>query len=62
LSQEAKVERLRALERLGKTQQAAESARRYLAEHPDGFAQAEARQLALRAGEQNRATAPKSDR
>jgi hypothetical protein len=56
LSQEAKVERFRALGRLGKSQQAAESARRYLAEHPGGFAQAEAREFAWQ-DERRRGTA-----
>lgn len=54
LSQEAKVERFRALGRLGRTQQAAELARRYLAEHPGGFAQAEARELAWQGEPQRR--------
>ncbi len=47
LAQNARVERFRALRRLGDTRAATRDARRYLAEHPDGFAQEEARRLAL---------------
>jgi hypothetical protein len=47
LAPDACVERFRALERLGRTAEAARSARKYLAEHPGGFAQDEARDLAL---------------
>jgi hypothetical protein len=44
----AQVERLRALHRAGQSAKAAADARRYLAEHPDGFARGEARDLALK--------------
>ncbi len=47
LAQEAKVERFRALRRLGRTDEASRAARRYLAEHGDGFAREEAREAAL---------------
>jgi hypothetical protein len=47
LAQEARVERFRCLRRLGKEAAAAGEARRYLAEHPDGFARDEARGLVL---------------
>jgi hypothetical protein len=47
LAQEARVERFRALARLGQAEEAAREARRYLAEHPGGFATGEARGLAL---------------
>jgi hypothetical protein len=47
LAQEAKVERLRALRRLGRSEEASQAARRYLAEHGDGFARDEARDAAL---------------
>lgn len=50
LAQEARVEELRALERLGSTSSAAQAARRYLAEHPEGFARDEAKQLVLEGG------------
>lgn len=46
LAPNAKVERFRALRRLGKTRDAAAQARRYLNEHPDGMADDEARRLA----------------
>jgi hypothetical protein len=45
LRQEAQVERLRALKRLGELGEAARSARRYLAEHARGFARDEALEL-----------------
>jgi hypothetical protein len=45
LRQEAQVERLRALKRLGELGEAARSARRYLAEHSRGFARDEALEL-----------------
>lgn len=48
LAQEAGVERFRALRRMGQTAEAARSARRYLAEHRDGFARQEARDLVLK--------------
>ena len=44
---DARVERFRALQRLGRTEEAARSARQYLAEQPDGFAKDEARDVAL---------------
>ena len=47
LAEEARVERIRALRRLGNSTGAASEARRYLAEHPHGFAQEEARGDAL---------------
>lgn len=47
LTEEARAERFRGLRRLGQTARAAAEARRYLAHHPNGFAAAEARQLAL---------------
>jgi hypothetical protein len=47
LEQDARVERFRALKRLGRGDQATRAARRYLAEHPEGFARDEARQMAL---------------
>jgi hypothetical protein len=47
LAQEARVERFRALERLGEHEAAARDARRYLAEHRDGFARDEARRVAM---------------
>lgn len=47
LEQDARVERFRALERLGEKNAAARAARRYLAEYPNGFAREEARRVAL---------------
>jgi hypothetical protein len=47
LREVAQVERFRALSRAGQTARAASEARRYLAEHADGSARAEARELAL---------------
>jgi TolA-binding protein len=47
LSEEARVERMRALRRVGNAAGAASEARRYLAEHPHGYAQDEARGDAL---------------
>lgn len=47
LAQEAKVERFRALKRMGKNREAAREARQYLIEHGNGFAQDEARDVAL---------------
>ena len=46
LAQEAKVERLRALQRLGRQEEARAAARSYLAEHQNGFAREEARRTA----------------
>ncbi len=45
--EEAEVQLFRAQKRLGQTAAAAAGARRYLAEHPQGFAHEEARSLAL---------------
>jgi len=45
--EEAEVQLFRAQKRLGRTTQAAAEARRYLAQHPQGFARDEARDLAL---------------
>ncbi|MFZ5890295.1 MAG: FecR domain-containing protein [Myxococcota bacterium] len=47
LAEEARVERMRALRRTGNATGAASEARRYLAEHPHGYAQDEARGDAL---------------
>jgi hypothetical protein len=47
LRESAQVERFRALSTAGLTVRAASEARRYLAEHSDGFARSEARDLAL---------------
>ena len=47
LREVAQVERFRALSSAGQTARAASDARRYLAEHPDGAARNEARDLAL---------------
>ena len=47
LAQEAKVERFRALKRMGRSRDAAREARRYLIEHGNGFAEDEARDVAL---------------
>lgn len=47
LRESAQVERFRSLSRAGQTARAAGEARRYLAEHADGFARSEARDLAL---------------
>jgi outer membrane protein assembly factor BamD (BamD/ComL family) len=45
--EEAEVQLFRAQKRLGQTAAAAAGARRYLAEHPQGFAHEEARSFAL---------------
>jgi len=45
--EEAEVQLFRAQSRLGNSAAAAAEARRYLALHPQGFAHAEARELAL---------------
>jgi outer membrane protein assembly factor BamD (BamD/ComL family) len=50
LAQEARVERFRALKRLGRNREAAREARRYLMDHTNGFAKDEARGLALTPG------------
>lgn len=50
LAQEAKVERFRALKRLGRDRDAARQARRYLIDHGNGFATDEARDVALTPG------------
>ena len=47
LAPDARVERFRALKRLGEQSAAAREARRYLAENPDGFARDEARDTIL---------------
>ncbi len=47
LAEESRVERMRALRRTGNASGAAAEARRYLAEHPHGYAQDEARAVAL---------------
>ena len=47
LREVAQVERFRALKRTGQETRASTEARRYLAEHPDGAARGEARELAL---------------
>lgn len=47
LAEEARVERMRALRRLGDTARASAEARRYLSEHAGGFAREEARSTAL---------------
>lgn len=47
LAEEARVERMRALRRLGDANRAAVEARRYLADHGSGFAREEARSIAL---------------
>jgi hypothetical protein len=47
LREVAQVERFRALSRAGQSARAASEARHYLAEHPDGAAKTEARDLAL---------------
>jgi hypothetical protein len=48
LAQEARVEKFRALERMGQHAKAVGEARRYLADYPNGFAADEAKALALR--------------
>lgn len=47
LAQSARVERFRLLQQSGNAGAAAQAARRYLSEYPNGFARAEARRLAL---------------
>jgi hypothetical protein len=47
LRESAQVERFRALNRAGQAPRAASEARRYLAEHPNGFGRSEARDIAL---------------
>ncbi|HEX7671827.1 MAG TPA: FecR domain-containing protein [Polyangiaceae bacterium] len=47
LSTEARVERMRALARSGRASEAAREARRYLADHPDGYAREEAKRLVM---------------
>jgi hypothetical protein len=47
LSQEARVQRFRTLQRMGRHQEAAGAARRYLADHESGFAREEARRIIL---------------
>ncbi len=50
LAGEARVERMRALARSGRLDEAAHEARRYLAAYPEGFAKDEARRLVLSDG------------
>jgi hypothetical protein len=50
LAGEARVERMRALQRLGQPLDAAREARRYLADYPGGFAHDEARRLVMQDG------------
>ncbi|HVW24842.1 MAG TPA: FecR family protein [Polyangiaceae bacterium] len=50
LAGEARVERMRALQRTGQAAEAAREARRYLAENPDGFARDEARRIVMQDG------------
>lgn len=47
LAQNARVDRFRALARLGRKQEAVAQARRYLADYPNGFARDEAKALVL---------------
>jgi hypothetical protein len=55
LAQEARIERLRALKRLGRSQEATQAARSYLAEYgEEGFAQDEAREAALATDKEQR--------
>jgi len=56
LAEEARIERMRALTRLGDATKAAAEARRYLARHASGFAREEARSTAL--GDSERPTKP----
>ncbi len=58
LAGEARVERMRALQRTGQVSEAAREARRYLAEYPDGFAREEARRLVMQDGAAARADLP----
>lgn len=50
-AESALVERMRALSQLGRQQEAARSAQRYLANYPNGFAREEAQRLALGASQ-----------
>ena len=52
LAQSARVDRFRLLQRSGNGSAAAQEARRYLSDYPNGFARAEARRLALQGLEQ----------
>jgi hypothetical protein len=54
LAEEARIERMRALSRLGDGSKAAAEARRYLARHASGFARDEARATALGAGSRSK--------
>jgi hypothetical protein len=56
LAGEARVERMRALQRTGQAVEAAREARRYLAEYPDGFARDEARRIVMQDGATVRST------
>jgi hypothetical protein len=51
LAGEARVERMRAFARAGRTDAASREARRYLAQFPSGFARDEAKQLVLESHE-----------
>jgi hypothetical protein len=54
LAGEARLERMRALQRTGRSAEAAREARHYLAEYPDGFARDEARRLVMQDGASSR--------
>jgi hypothetical protein len=54
LAGEARLERMRALQRTGRAAEAAREARRYLAEYPDGFARDEARRIVMQDGASGR--------
>lgn len=56
LAEEARIERMRALTRLGDSTKAAAEARRYLARHATGFAREEARSTALGSDPESRPT------
>jgi outer membrane protein assembly factor BamD (BamD/ComL family) len=54
LAGEARLERMRALQRTGRAAEASREARRYLAEFPDGFAREEARRIVMQDGASGR--------
>jgi hypothetical protein len=54
LAGEARVERMRALQRSGQASDAAREARRYLAEYPEGYARDEARRIVMQDGASSR--------
>jgi len=56
LAGEARIERMRALQRTGQAAEAAREARRYLAEYPDGFARDEARRIVMQDGAASHST------